>query len=162
VPAGATVCPSCGTTLTSPTSGIKFDLSALSQTDKVVGGATLVLFISFFLDWFSVSGIGITGLTAHGYLYLPMLISIALVAMVALQALGLWTYPGNAPASRDQVLLIATTINFVLVLIAFLFKPANAFGLKFGWTFGSFIAIAAAVIAVLPLGRPALAARRGK
>jgi hypothetical protein len=91
-----------------------------------------------------------------------MLLSIAVVVMIALQALSLWAYPSGLPASREQFLLIATTVNFVLVLIAFLFKPANAFGLKFGWTFGSFIALVAAIVAVLPLGRPALAARRGK
>jgi hypothetical protein len=34
----------------SSASQLKFDISKLSQTDKVVGGATLVLFVSLFLN----------------------------------------------------------------------------------------------------------------
>lgn len=170
---GATTCPSCGTSLagsaTTPSSGsstpqIKFDAASLSQTDRIIGGATVVLFISLFLPWFSVSfgsigSVSADGLTSHGYEYITLIVSLAVIGLLALGALGLWKLPASSPVGRDQLLLIGTGISFVLVLLGFLFKPG---GSGVGWSFGAFVALVAAVVAVLPLGRPALAARRGK
>jgi hypothetical protein len=172
VAVGTASCPSCGAAMTggAPASSgatpqIKFDMTKLSQTDRIVGGATFVLFISLFLTWFSVNiGIGTvggSGLSVHGYLYIPLLISIVVLAYFVLTATGLWALPASSPVSRDQALLIATAISFVLVLIGFLSKPGGV-GSGVGWSYGAFIGLIAAIVALVPLARPALAARRNK
>lgn len=168
-PEGTAFCPSCGKSLTgaapagSSTPQIKFDASALSQTDRIVGIATIVLFISLFLPWFSVNlGIGTVsadGLTAHGYLYIPLLISLAVIALLALGALGLFKLPSTSPVDRQQVLLIGTAVSFVLVLLGFLLKPGGG---GVGWSFGAFVGLVAAVVAVAPLAMPVIRARQGK
>jgi hypothetical protein len=166
---GAAFCPSCGAPTTtsagaaSGTQQVKFDLSLLNSTDRIVGGATLVLFISFFLTWFSVNtGFGTyggSGLDAHGYLYIPLFISIAVVALYAAKALGVQAFPTSIPVPQEQAMLIATVISFVLVLIGFLAKPGGIGG-GVGWSYGAFIGLVAAVVAVVPLAQPAIAARR--
>jgi hypothetical protein len=142
---------------------IKFDAASLSQTDRIVGGATLVLFISMFLPWFSVSlgafTVSADGLTGHGYFYIPFFISIAVIALLAAQALGLWKVPASSGVSRDQVLLVATVVSLVIVVLGFVLKPGGG---GVGWSWGAFVGLAAAIVAALPLGRPALAARRGR
>jgi hypothetical protein len=147
-------------------SQVKFDATKLSQTDRIVGIASFVLLISLFLSWFSVSlgsigSVSASGLSAHGYLYIVLILSIAIVAMLAVRSLGAWAFPASAPVTEEQALLIATGINFVLVLIAFLLKPGGV-GSGVGWSFGAFIGLIASIVAVVPLARPALAARNNK
>jgi hypothetical protein len=178
---GTVTCPGCGNALPSagaassaaytappspgvaPKPQIKFDLAAVSQVDRLVGGGTLVLFIALFLPWFKVSfsfvSASASGLTAHGYLYITLIVSLAILGLVLAEALGLWKLPASAAFTREQILLAGTVINFVLVLIAFLLKPG---GRGVGWDFGAFIALAAAVVALSPLGWPIIQARRGK
>jgi peptidoglycan/LPS O-acetylase OafA/YrhL len=147
----------------STTPQIKFDAAALSQADRIVGTATIVLFISLFLPWFSVSfggfSVSADGLTGHGYLYIPLFISIAVIALLGAQALGVWKVPDSLGVSRDQLLLVATVVSLVIVVLGFLLKPG---GSAVGWSWGAFVGLAAAVVAALPLGRPALQARRGR
>jgi hypothetical protein len=179
---GTAVCPGCGSALApaaaapmgapapapaaaSPGSQVKFDATKLSQTDRIVGIASFVLLISLFLSWFSVSfgsvSVSASGLSAHGYLYIDLILAIAIIGLLAVRALGVWTYPASAPVTEEQALLIATGINFVLVLIAFLLKPGGVGG-GVGWSFGAFIGLAASIVALVPLARPALAARKAK
>ena len=179
---GTANCPGCGTPLAgaapaspaaagaaptspppSPKPQVKFDLAALSQTDRIVGGGTIILFIALFLPWFSVN-LGIvsasaSGLTAHGYLYITLIVALGVIGLLAAEALGIWKLPASSALSRDQILLIATVVNFVLVLIAFLLKPG---GSGVGWSFGAFVALAAAIVAAFPLGWPIIQARRAK
>jgi hypothetical protein len=154
--------PAAGTTAAS--AQIKFDASSLSQTDRIVGIATAVLFISLFLPWFGASdsfiSVSWSGLSAHGFLYITLLLSLAMLALLALGALGLWKLPASSPLSRDQLLLVGAGINFVLVLLGFLFKSPDISGV--GWSFGAFVSLAAAIVALVPTARPALAARRAK
>jgi hypothetical protein len=141
---------------------IKFDWASLSHVDRLVGGGTLVLFISLFLTWFSYAGFGISGLTAHGYLYIVLILAIGIIALIGAETLGVWKLPASATISRDQILLIGTAINFVLVLIAFLLKPGGYGFHGVGWSYGAFIGLIAAVVAAFPLGWPIIQARRGK
>jgi hypothetical protein len=187
---GTATCPSCGNPLSGvtyaasstpppatappstpppspPTAGspkpqVKFDLASLGHVDRLVGGGTLVLFISLFLTWFSYAGFGISGLTAHGYLYVVFIIALGLLALLAAEVSGVWKVPASSALGREQILLVGTTINFVLVLIAFLLKPGGYGFHGVGWSYGSFVALAAAVVAVFPLGWPIIQARRGK
>jgi hypothetical protein len=147
-----------------PKPQVKFDLASIGRTERLVGGGTLVLFIALFLPWFSISlgplgSASASGLTAHGYLYITLILAIAVIAFLVAEALGVWTLPATSPLTRDQLLLIATGVNFVLVLLGFLLKPG---GSGVGWSWGAFVALIAAVVAVFPLGWPVIQARRGK
>ncbi|MGH9293231.1 MAG: hypothetical protein ACRDZ6_10730 [Acidimicrobiales bacterium] len=139
-------------------------MARLSQADKVAGIASLVLLISFFLPWFRVgvgtSDIGysgtlgtVSGLDVHGYLYIAVIVSILLVIYVALRA-GFATLPMKLPLPHETLILVATAIDLVLTVIAFLFKPSSFFGVRWGWDWGAVIALVAAVVAAAPLGRP--------
>ena len=174
--AGTATCPSCGTvqTMTPPAGAntppaaprpqVKFDLASVSQVDRIVGGGTLVLFIALFLPWFSVK-FGVlgtftaSGLTAHGYLYITLILCIAILAFLLAEVLGLWKLPTSSPVNREQLLLVGVAINFVLVLIAFLLKPG---GSGVGWSWGAFVGLVAAVVAAFPLAWPVIQARRSK
>jgi hypothetical protein len=167
-PAGATAAapPAAAPAATPAGSQVKFDATKLTQADRIVGIASFVLLISLFLSWFSVSlgpigSVSASGLSAHGYLYIVLILSIVIVALLAVRALGAWAFPSTAPVTEEQALLIATGINFVLVLIAFLLKPGGV-GSGVGWSFGAFIGLIASIVAVVPLARPALAARKAK
>lgn len=142
---------------------VAFDWKSIGHADRLAGGGTLVLFIALFLPWFKVDftfgTASASGLSIHGYLYITLILCIAIVAFVIVEALGLWKLPSTSPAGREQLLLIATAINFVLVLIAFLFKPG---GHGVGWDWGAFVALVASVVAVFPLAVPAFQARRNK
>ncbi len=146
---------------------IKFDFATLSQTDRLVGGGSLVLFIALFLPWFSVK-LGIlgtataSGLSAHGYLYVTLILTLGILGLLVAEALGIWKLPSTIQLSRDQILLIATVINLILVVIAFVFKPSGLGVVKVGWSWGAFVALIAAVVAAFPLGWPVIQARRGK
>jgi hypothetical protein len=146
---------------------VKFDFATLSQTDRLIGGGSLVLFIALFLPWFSVK-FGVlgtataSGLSAHGYLYVTLILTLAVLAFLVAEALGLWKLPSASQLSRDQILLIATVINLILVVIAFAFKPSGLGVVKVGWSWGAFVALIAAVVAAFPLGWPVIQARRRK
>jgi hypothetical protein len=141
----------------SPAIRFHLDLGRWSQTDRISGGATLVLFISFFLPWFGVNLYGATysenGLDAHGYLYIPLLVSLATVLYLIARA-GWQELPGKMPFAHSPMLFVATTVDVVLVFIAFLLKPSGL-----GWEVGAFLALIAGVVAVLPFAVPIYRAR---
>ena len=154
-------CPSCGTPVAAaapapaassgarPSTSFHFDRSRWSTTDLVAGVATLVLFISLFLPWFGVSvgpiGITVDGLTAHGYLYLVLIL--ALVEMGYLVAIaGMPDIRGRVPVPHEQLLTVINIINLVIVVIAFLDKGASGVG----WRFGAFVGLVAAIVAAAP------------
>jgi hypothetical protein len=159
VPPGAFSCSSCGHALNQGP-GIKFDASALTTPDRTIGIATFVLFISLlFLPWFHLGVFTGGALAAHGYLYLTLFVSIGVLSLIGGHALGIIKMPEGTSVSRDQMLRLGTAVNFVFVLVGFLLKPP---GDGVGWSYGAFIGLAAAVVAVLPLGLPFIRARRGK
>ena len=57
--------------------------------------------------------------------------------------------PFKLPVPHETLLFVATAINFLLVLIAFLVKPAAS-----GWRFGAFVGLIAAIVAVAPYVMP--------
>jgi hypothetical protein len=133
----------------------KFDFERLSQKDRIVGIASLVLLISLYLSWFGVTGAGsASGMTAHGYLWIVFILCLAVVAYFV--AVSLFDkLPFALPIAADHLLFGATSINFVLTLIAFVFKPAG-YGYAVGWRFGAFIALAASIVALAPLAQPVI------
>jgi hypothetical protein len=145
----------------STTPAYKFDAARWSLADRISGVATIVLFISLFLSWFGITVIGITvtasGVSAHGYLWLVMIICILIVAYLVLRA-GWDELPGGFNLPHLTTMMVATLINLVVVFLAFIFKPG---GSGVGWEFGAFLALVAAVVAAAPYAIPQLRQRTG-
>jgi hypothetical protein len=182
---GSAACPNCGTRLaptgvpaaatagapagrTTATPVYNFDARRWTRSDQIVGGASLVVLISLFLPWFSVSLTGplgggsatASGTTAHGWLWLVFVISLLILAYEMLVA-GYEQLPFRLPWPHERVLLAASGLNLLLVFLAFILKPSSGFtDLKVGWDFGAFIALLAAIAAVASLV-PAVRARLG-
>jgi hypothetical protein len=153
---GAGTCSGCGAaiptaaeagTLTQagPALAFRFDAARWTTADRIAGGATS----------------SVDGLTAHGYLYLVLLLALAMLGYLVLSA-GLDTRPA-LPLSHDQILGGAAAVNLVLVLIGMLIMPGGGSSLvKVSWDFGAFLGLAAAVVAVAPLAAALLRARSGR
>lgn len=139
-----------------------FDAARLSQADRIAGAATVVLLVSLFLPWFMVSagpfGYSWSGMAAHSYLWLVFVLCLAIIAFLVFGA-GFAGTPVQFPVPRETTLLVATTVNLLIVLLAFFVRP-NGFGLvTITWTFGAFVALFAAIVACVPLAMPLLRAQ---
>jgi len=138
----------------------RLELSRLTNSDRITGIGSLVLIVSLFLPWYGVDLLGISaeadGLTVHGYLYIVLLLCLAIIAYLVTWA-GFEELPVRLPLSHEQRLLVAGGLNAALVLLAFLTKPDGT-----GWRFGAFAGLLAALVAVAPLVIPAVQARRGR
>jgi hypothetical protein len=150
-----------------PATAFSFDLKRLTRNDQMVGGATIVFVISLFLPWFTVSdGVFSTSVNGlwHGYMYIALILAVAELAQEVLRA-GFERLPFKLPVEHEQAMLVATAAIFVLAVLSFVFKPAGVSdgfaSLNWGWGFGAFIGLAAAVVAVVPLGLPFLRSRTG-
>jgi hypothetical protein len=143
-------------TMTSSPS-FRLDPSRWARTDWITGISTLVLLITLFLPWFGVDIFGINaeadGLTAHGYLYLVLIVCLVIAGYLIAVA-GVEDLEAALPLSHRQRLLIGTGLNGLLVLLAFALKPTAT-----GWRFGAFAGLLAALVALAPQVIPALAAR---
>jgi hypothetical protein len=140
----------------------RFDAARWSLADRISGIATLVLFVSLFLPWFSYNlGFGIyrwSGVGAHWYLYLVMIVCIADIAYLVLRA-GWEELPISPEIPHLTVEVAATTFNLVLVFLGFIFKPGG-FGVSgVGWSFFAFVGLIAAIVAAAPFVVPQLRAR---
>jgi hypothetical protein len=161
-PAGAPPVSSGGSS--AAMQGFSFDAARLSQADRIAGAATVVLLVSLFLPWFTASAgsLGIaseSGITAHNYLWLVFLLCVGIIAFLVLGA-GLTQMP--LPLPRETILLVATGLNLLIVLVAFLMLP-DGFGLvTISWAFGAFISLIAAIGACVPLAMPLLRAHSGR
>jgi hypothetical protein len=136
----------------------RFDPHRLTSGDRITGISTAVLLVSLFLPWFGVSFLGISaqadGLTGHGYLYLVLLLCLAILGYLALRA-GTEELPARLPLTHERRLLAAAALNAALVLLAFLVKPDGT-----GWRYGAFTGLLAALAAVAPLVAPWARARQ--
>jgi hypothetical protein len=133
-----------------------------SQAERTTAIATLVLFISLFLPWYTYSfGIGSVSVDGlwHGWMYLVFILCLAMLVYLVSRA-GFSEMPFKMPMSGDQLLLVGSAINLVLTVIAFVDKPGGVGFSGIGWGWGSFVGLIAAVVAAVPLGVPALRARR--
>jgi hypothetical protein len=123
--------PGAGTSLPA----FSFDLGNLSQSERITGVATLVLFISLFLPWFTYSfgfgSVSVDGLW-HGWMYLVLIICLGILAYLVMRT-GYRQMP---------------------------FKPGGIGFSGIGWGFGAFLGLAAAIVAAVPLAVPAIKARR--
>ena len=149
---------------TRPSSGqFKFEMNRWTQAERITAIASLVLLISLFLPWFTYKftlvSYSWSGLSGHGYLWIVLILCLAiLVDLVA--KVSYTTMPFKLPLPEEQLLLIATGINAVLVVLAFLLKPGGYGFSGVGWSWGSFVGLIAAIVAAFPTAAPAIKARR--
>jgi hypothetical protein len=157
--AGGPAASTPGTSGSSSVPAYKFDAARWSLADRIAGVATVVLFISLFLSWFGVSVIGVTvtasGVSAHGYLYVVMILCILIIAYLVLRA-GWDRLPADINLPHLTVMMVATIVNLVITFIAFIDKPG---GSGVGWEFGAFLALIAAIAAAAPYAIPQLRAK---
>jgi hypothetical protein len=130
-------------------------LNALNRRDWVVGSATLVLLVSFWLPWYGIGPFSADGLSAHGWLFIAVVDSIVLVLYVLITAFDLGDLAVQGRMSKDQVLALITGVNLALVVLGVLLKPAG-----FSRSWGAFLALAAAIVAFVPLGIPFIQSQR--
>lgn len=87
-------------------------LNALNDKDRVVGAATLVLLVSFWLPWFRFGPISVDGLSVHGWLFIAMVDSIVVVLYVVIVAFGVGDLAAQGRLSKDQLLALITGVNW--------------------------------------------------
>jgi hypothetical protein len=154
--------PASSSAAKSAGSSFSFDIKRWSQVERITAIASLVLFISLFLPWFTYDygygSVSVDGLW-HAYMYIVFILSLAIVVHFVLKA-GMKTLPYKLPLPEPQLLLIATGVNAVLTIIAFLLKPGGIGFSGIGWGFGSFVGLIAALVAAFPTAMPAIKARR--
>jgi hypothetical protein len=117
----------------------------------VVGLATLILFISLFLPWYSNGFISVDGLW-HAYEYITLIVSILIIGYLIFRA-GFGPLPTDLKVSHGVLLIIATAINLLMVIIGFADEPVvNAqsanLGFSISWDTGAYLALITAIIAV--------------
>ena len=190
VAAQPAACPHCGASLAGRAdrsaapaawTGQVFaaDANRLSRDDKLVGGATVLLLISLFLPWYTVSApteaiIGVTvrgggsfsmdAFGGHSWAWIIFILGLAVLAYLVLQA-GFETTPVRLPVSPALTLLGLTGLNFLLVFLAFLVTPGTGdtvIKFSIGWGIGAFLGLVCAIVAFAPLGLPFARARTGR
>ena len=163
VPLGTALCPKCGAAIRPPVlprptpkrvGKSRQRLNALNQRDRVMGAASLVLLVSFWLPWYSVGPFSAGGLGAHGWLFIAVVDSIVLVLYVLIIAFDVGDLAVGR-MSKDQVLVLLTGVNLALVALGVILKPAG-----FSWSWGAFLALAVAIVAFVPYGVPLIRAHR--
>jgi hypothetical protein len=141
----------------------KFDARRWTTADWIAGIASLVLLFSLFLSWFSASigpiSVSASGLSSHGFLYIVLIICIAIVVYLAIRA-GWDEIPLTKKLPHLTLMLLATTVNLVLTVIAFIQKPGGiGFSTGIGWDFGAVLGLIASIVAAAPFLVPQLRAK---
>jgi hypothetical protein len=142
---------------------VNFDHTRLTRVDKIVAGGTFITMISIWLPWFSISwgsstfqdagSASISGTTGHGWLWLEFILALALLAYLGARAA--WDrLPFTMPVAHSPLLIAGTSLQLLLVLIAFIDIPYGSDGV--GWDWGAFIALLAALAAAGPVVGPAV------
>jgi hypothetical protein len=148
-PLGGTAPPGSGQVQRPSTPPFSFDLKRLATADRVIGGASVVAFISLFLPWFGFFGYTVSGLSAHGYLTIALIVELALVGYLVLRA-GWSTLPFRLPIAHAPLLLIVTGVQLLFMLIGFL----QSYG--FSHEIGAYLGLLAALVAFGVIAAPAI------
>ena len=158
------LCPKCGAAIRRPVlprptpkrvRKSRQRLNALNAKERVVGPATFLLLVSFWLPWYRMGPLSADGLSAHGWLFIAVLDSVVLVLYVLITAFGVGDLADQGRMSKNQLLALITGVNLALVVLGFLLKPTG-----FSWSWGAFVALADAIVAFLPFGIPLIRAQR--
>lgn len=149
--ANAKFCPSCGgpnavatsTAAAQVAHPVTSDVHRLAPADFVAGGATVLLFVTLFLPWYSADLFGITvTLDAlwQGWMYLVLILALAtigyLVARVLVPVIRL-------PLPHWQILVGGTSLMALLTLLGVFLTPT---GTSYSWA--GFVGLVAVLVAV--------------
>ena len=144
-----------------PPREFRLHLRRLSRADLTVGGASLIVLVSLFLPWFGFGELGASvsasGMTAHGYLVLAVITALAMIGYLLLRS-GWNEFPVSLLIAHERLLLVGTSVQFLLVLIGFLDVPLA--GLS--WEIGAYLALLAAAAATVPVALPVLRSRQAR
>lgn len=142
-----------------PAGQFRPDVRRLTRVEQLAGGATVIVLISLFLPWFGFdapgSSISVSGMSAHGYLAVAVLLAM-LVAGYLLWRSSWEEFPVSLPVTHELLLMAATGLQFVVVAIAFLDVPVAGLSREFG----AYLALLASVAAVGLAVRPGLRSRQ--
>ena len=138
----------------------RLDLRRLSRAEQIIGAACLLVIIASFIPWFGFSEAGQfgqqgfsyseNGVNGHGYLVIALLVALGLTGYLVLRA-GWDVLPVRLPVARAPLLLVGTALQLLIILIAFLAKPAGL-----GWEAGAYLELAAAITACSVIAIPAV------
>lgn len=115
-------------------------------SDWVTGIGALILFISIFLSWYSYEGIGGSGWDATKLTIIPLLCSLAAIAIVVLRIVDVDM--SAIPVPMAFIVIGLGGLSTLIVLIRLLIKPSIGVGpVKFtpGLSYGIFISLLAAI-----------------
>ena len=134
-----------------------FDARRWTFTDRVTGGATLVLLVSLFLPWFGTDGgffsVSVDGMW-HGYMVIDLILAVAILGYLVLRA-GFGSLPaGLSVTAAGHLLASAVGLNLLLAVVSFATKPVGT-----SWQYGAYAGLAAAIVAVTLPVRSVMAAR---
>lgn len=130
------------------------DVSKLKRSDWVILASFLVFFVATFLDWFTaeVEG-GLISVSVNGYdldgalfwVWLPLLLGLAMVTVVLLRAFSPETRLPDLPIGWGQALFFAGVAALALVLLKFLLgeDAPSGLGVDVSRGIGIFLAVLA-------------------
>jgi hypothetical protein len=136
------------------------DFTKLKTSDWVIAASGLVLLIASFLDWFTVEIEGnefFSGASAGGngwdvgffWAGIPVLLGLAMIAVVAIRAFSPETRLPDLPIGWGQALFIAGVVAAVIVVLKLLIGEdvdgPEALGIEVKRAFGLFLATLAAI-----------------
>lgn len=129
-------------------------LKRLTLADKVAGAASLVLLVSLFLPWYTVSNpggsTGLSGTDIHRFLWLEALLTLVTLTYMIVHATVGWDRTPMNKVSHEPVLLALTVIQLIVVVVPFFDVPDTLLeGVTVGFAYGSYIGLIAAVAALV-------------
>jgi hypothetical protein len=130
------------------------NLRRLTVADKVAGAASLVLLISLFLPWYTVSVPGasdtLSGAGIHRFLWLSVLLSVVVLTYLIVHATVGWDSTPMNRLSREPVLLSLSLVQLVLVILPFFDVPDTLIrNVTVGFAYGAYIGLVAAIAALV-------------
>lgn len=112
--------------------------SRWTRDEQIVGAATLLLLISLFLPWYTVSGYSTFGFVSasvdsvggHSWMWSSFIVCLAVIAFLATRGAS-ERLRFAVPSGWARPLMGLTGLNLLLVLIAFFSKPDS--GIPVSW-----------------------------
>lgn len=130
------------------------NLKRLTAADKVAGAASLVLLISLFLPWYTVTVPGasstLSGTGIHRFLWLAVLLSVVVLTYLIVHATVGWDRTPMNKLSHEPVLLGLSVVQLILVIIPFFDVPDTLLDrVTVGFSYGAYIGLVAAIAALV-------------